>query len=66
MNSDKNAAEDVLEFIKKMSYQYDSELIAALLVISGFRMYRTMFENDDEYNMICKKIYEDRDRVGKY
>jgi hypothetical protein len=58
----RSAAEDVNEFIVKMSYQYDPLLTASLLVINGFKIYRTMFD-DAEYSAICKKIYEDRLRI---
>lgn len=61
----KECAEDVQEFITKALYQYEPELISALLVINGLSMYRSMF-TDEEYEMICKKIYDDRKNVKEF
>lgn len=54
--------EDVQEFIIKAMYQYEPDLIAAMLVISGMSMYKNMFDTED-YEKICKKIYDDRFKI---
>jgi len=64
-NDAKLAAEDTDEFIRKMSYQYDPMLIAAFLVIKGFGIYKTSME-PDEYDLICKKIYNERDKIKEF
>jgi hypothetical protein len=61
----KECAEDVQEFIRKALYQYEPELISALLVINGFSMYKSMF-TDEEFEMICKKIYDDRKYIKEF
>ena len=60
--SARDARDDTYEFIQKMSYQYDPLLIAANMVIQGLGIYKTMLE-PEEYDSLCKKIYNDRDRI---
>lgn len=62
MSQEKNAMEDTLEFIQKMSYHYDTPLIASFMVVCGLGLYKRYLTEDDYQNM-CEKIYSDRDRI---
>jgi hypothetical protein len=59
-----NAHEDVQEFIQKMSYQYTPMMIAACMMVHTLRMYRRHL-NDQEYDMMVRKIFEDRNRIKR-
>lgn len=63
-DNQKEAIFDTLEFIKKMSYQYDSLTIATHLVITGLGLYRSCLTPED-YEQMCEKIYTERLRIRK-
>jgi len=60
--SNRDALNDTLEFIQKMSYQYEPMLTASFMVICGLGMYKTFLDPED-YDKMCTKIYNDRDRI---
>lgn len=53
---------DVCEFVTKMRYQYDPLTIAALLVVVGFGLYKSMFDEAD-YKEICDTIHKDLPKI---
>jgi len=65
MNNDTNieiTLEDTDEFISKMLFQHPPDAIAACMILKGLGVYKAMF-SDEEYELICEKIYEDRYKV---
>lgn len=58
----KQAHADVCEFVTKMRYQYDPLAIASLLVVVGFGLYKSMFD-ETEYRAICDAIHKDLPKI---
>ena len=56
------ALADTDEFISKMLFHYPPDAIAACMILKGLGVYKAMF-SDEEYELICEKIYEDRYKV---
>jgi len=61
----KAAAEDVSEFIQKALYQYEPMLLASFMIIQGLGIFKSCLD-PVEYEIFCKKVYEDRNRVKEY
>ena len=61
-NLARDACNDTLEFIQKMSYQYDPLMTAAYMVIQGFGLYKTLLSSE-EYELMCEKMYNERHRI---
>lgn len=60
-----NVAIDVDEFIQKALYQHEPLLLSSLMIIRALGIHKSLLKPED-YDLFCKKVYEDRNRIVNY